>query len=176
MLNIQPSPDLPRFAFGEYDEVIMEGISYRAIDCSDAGYVFARTDGTGVAESFAHAVLSQRVTRGMLVHRRDAFLPESAKRRLRAPAQVLSTLTPKQQQKAKYHESLVRAFLEMETEGKVKRTETSVNSALHEIKFRAGKYLSVPSEGDVIETGGNKMIVPTKISASRLLKRVAAFS
>lgn len=176
MLDIQPSPDLPRFAFGEYDEVIMEGISYRAIDCSEAGYVFARTDGTGVAESFAHAVLSQRVTLGALEHRRDAFLPEDAKRRLRAPAQVLSTLAPKQQQKAKYHESLVRAFLEMEAEGKVKRTETSVKAALPEIKFRAGKYLSVPSEGDAIEAGGNKMIVPTKISASRLLKRVAAFS
>ncbi|MCF3595724.1 Mu transposase C-terminal domain-containing protein [Rhodobacteraceae bacterium LMO-12] len=176
MLDLLPSPTLPRFAFGKHDEIVMEGISYRAIDCSDGGYVFARTDGTGVAESFSHAVLSQRVTLGGLQHRRDAFLPESAKRRLRAPAQELSPLPLKQQQKAKYHESLVRAFLEMEAEGKVKRTEKSANAALREVKFRAGKYLSIPSEGDTIETGGNKMIVPTKISASRLLKRVAAFS
>lgn len=176
MLDIQPSPTLPRFAFGQYDEVIMGAISYRAIDSTDDGYIFVRTDGTGVSESFPHAVLSQRVTLGGLEHRRDAFLPKSAKRRLRAPAHELSTLAPKQQQKAKNHESLVRAFFEMEAEGKVKRTETSVKSALPEIMFRAGKYLSVPSEGDVIEAGGNKMIEPTKISAIRLLKRVAAFS
>ena len=39
-----------------------------------------------------------------------------------------------------------------------------------------GKYLSVPSEGDAIQVDCNRMIVPDKISASRLLKRVAAFS
>lgn len=148
MLDLLPSPTLPRFAFGEYDEVIMDGISYRAIDCTGDGYVFARTDGTGVAESFSHAVLSQRVTLGGLQHRRDAFLPESAKRRLRAPAQELSPLPLKQQKKAKYHESLVRAFLEMEAEGKVKRTEKSAKAALPEIKFRAG-----PSATGTCSTG-----------------------
>ncbi len=117
MLDIQPSPTPPRFAFGQYDEVIMESISYRAIDCSDDGYVFARTDGTGVSESFSHAVLSRSVTLGRLEHRRDGFLPESAKRRLKAPAHHPSTLSQKQHQKAKYRESLVRAFLEMEDEG-----------------------------------------------------------
>ncbi|SNT75891.1 putative transposase [Paracoccus seriniphilus] len=176
MLDVQFSPTLPRFAFGEFDEVIMDGISYRPSESNEFGYTFLRTDRSGVAESFTHAELSQRVTSGKLKHRRDAFLPEHAKRRLRMPTQELSKLSLKQQQKAKYHESLVRAFLEMESEGKVKRTEGSVKLALSEIKFRAGKYLSVPSEGDPAPAGGKTMIVPTKISASRLLKRVAAFS
>ena len=176
MLDIQPSPTLPRFAFDKHDEIILSGISYRAIEHTDEGYVLVRTDGTGVAESFSHAVLSQRVTLGILEHRRDAFLPDSAKRRLRVPTQEISTLPAKQQQKAKYHESLVRAFLEMESEGKVKRTDDSVKAVLPEIKIRAGKYLSVPSEGDAIQVDCNRMIVPDKISASRLLKRVAAFS
>lgn len=154
----------------------MDGISYRATDRDDFGFVFNRTDSTGVAESFTHQELSRRVTLGKLEHRRDAFLPETAKRRLRAPSRELSTRPLKQQLKAKYHESLVRAFFEMEVEGKVKRTEVSVAAMLPEIKFRAGRYLSVPSEGDLGAADGNKMIVPTKISASRLLKRVAAFS
>lgn len=176
MLDFQASPTLPRFAFGKYDEVIMGGISYRATDSDDFGYVFVRTDGTGVAESFTHQELSRRVTLGNLEHRRDAFLPEAAKKRLRNPSREISTRPLKQQQKAKYHESLVRAFFEMEAEGKVKRTEDSVKPALPEIKFRAGRFLSVPSEGDMGGAGGNKMIVPTKISAGRLLKRAAAFS
>jgi putative transposase len=71
MLDFQASPTLPRFAFGKYDEVIMGGISYRATDSDDFGYVFVRTDGTGVAESFTHQELSRRVTLGNLEHRRD---------------------------------------------------------------------------------------------------------
>jgi len=98
MLDIQPSPTLPRFAFGKHDEIILSGISYRAIEHTDEGYVLVRTDGTGVAESFSHAVLSQRVILGILEHRRDAFLPDSAKRRLRVPTQEISTLPAKQQQ------------------------------------------------------------------------------
>lgn len=92
MLNIRHSPTPPRFAFGQYGEVVMENISYRAIDCTDDGYVFARTDGTGVSESFSYAVLSQRVTLGGHEHRRHAFLPKSAKRRLRAPAHQLCSV------------------------------------------------------------------------------------
>lgn len=176
MLDFQDSPTLPRFAFGPYDEVIMNGISYSVDDSDDFGFMFIRTDGSKLSESFTHQELSRRVRLGILEHRRDAFLPDAAKRRLKNPSQEISTLPVKQQQKAKYHESLVRAFLEMETEGKVKRTEASVTAALPEIKFRAGRFLSIPSEGDVGEAGGNRMTVPTKISAGRLLKRVAAFS
>lgn len=175
MLDFQASPTLPLFAFGKYDEVIMDGISYRAVDRDDFGFVFVRTDSTGVAESFTHQELSRRVTLGKLEHRRDAFLPETAKRRLRAPSRELSTRPLKQQLKAKYHESMVLGFREMEAEGKVKRTEASVAAVLPEIQFRAGRILSVPSEGDERAAGGNTMIVPIKVSASRLLKRVAAF-
>lgn len=49
-------------------------------------------------------------------------------------------------------------------------------AVLPEVMFRAGKYLSVPSEGGATEADGNKMIVPPKISASRVLKFAAAFS
>ncbi|MEM5521882.1 Mu transposase C-terminal domain-containing protein [Sulfitobacter sp. AS59] len=175
MLDIQPSPTLPRFTFGKYDEVIMDGISYRITDFSDDGYVFVRTNGSGVAEAFSHAVLSQRVTLGNLEHRRDAFLPEHAKRRLKSPSQVLSTLTSKQHQKAKRPEALVRAFFEMEAAGKVKRTDKSIEAALPQIQLRAGEILSIPSEGDIGKAGSKTIIVP-KISASRLRKIVTAFS
>ena len=175
MLNLQCSPNMPRFAFGEYDEVLIDGVSYRATDCSVDGYVFVRTDARGVAESFPHAVLSQRVANGTLEHRRDEFLPENAKRRLRQPTRELSTLSPKAQRRAKYHEALVLAFLEMEKEGKVKRTEASTKAVLEEIKYRAGKYYSVPSDSDEGQVERNTRVSPNKVSASRLLKRVAAY-
>lgn len=176
MLDVQASPSLPRFAFGKYDEVILDGISYRATDCSDDGYIFVRTDASDVAQSFSHADLSRRVTNGTLEHRRDEFLPQQAKRRLRQPARELSTLSLKTQRKAKYHEALVLAFLEMEKEGKVKRTEDATKDALDEIKFRAGKYYSIPSEADGGQFARNTRVSPEKVSASRLLKRVAAYS
>lgn len=176
MLDVQASPSLPRFAFGKYDEVILDGISYRATDCSDEGYIFVRTDASDVAQSFSHADLSRRVTKGTLEHRRDEFLPQQARRRLRQPARELSTLSLKTQRKAKYHEALVLAFLEMEKEGKVKRTEDATKDALEEIKFRAGKYYSIPSEADGGQFARNTRVSPEKVSASRLLKRVAAYS
>ena len=175
MLDIQPSRTLPRFAFGKYDEVIMDSISYRITDSSDDGYVFVRTDGSGVAEAFTHAVLLQRVTGGNLEHRRDAFLPEHAKRRLKSPSQVLSNVTPKEHQKAKRPEALVRAFLEMEAAGMVKRTDASIQAVLPQIQLRAGEILSIPSEGDTGIAGSKTMIVP-RISASRLRKCVTDFS
>ena len=176
MLDIQSSPNQPRLAFGEHDEVIIDGVSYRPTDCSDQGYIFVRTDAKGVAESFPHAVLSQRVVNGTLEHRRGEFLPENAKQRLRQPVRELTTLSPKVQQKAKYHESLVLAFLELEKEGKVKRTEPSTKPVLEEIKFRAGKYYSVPSEADEGKTAKHTRVSPNKVSAGRLLKKVAQYS
>ncbi|MDD9708426.1 Mu transposase C-terminal domain-containing protein [Seohaeicola sp. SP36] len=175
MLDIQPSPLLPRFVFGQYDKIIINGISYRCTTLSEDGFVFVRTDNTGVAETFTNAEISLLVTSGRLEHQRDAFLSESAKRRLRMPTQQLSTLSPKQQQKAKYRESLVLAFRQMEAEGKVKRTEDSAKAALREIKYRAGEIYSIPSDADVVAAGANTIVVPAKVCASRLLKLVAAY-
>ncbi len=175
MLDIQSSPTLPRFAFGDFDDVIIKGISYRVADCFPHACTFTRRDGTGVTEEFSHAALSQCVTNGTLEHKRDFFLPESAKRRLRLQSRELSTLSPRLQRKAKYHEALVLAFLEIEKEGKVKRTDASTKRALEEIKFRAGKYYSVPSESDDGQIARNTRVSPEKVSASRLLKRVAAY-
>ena len=104
MLDFQPSPSLPRYAFGAYDEILINGVSYRCDYSTEKGYVLVRTDGTGVAESFTHAILSQYVIQGKVEHRREIFLPESAKRRLRSPASQLATLPRKQQQKAKERE------------------------------------------------------------------------
>ena len=175
MLDTQSSTSLPRFAFGRHDEVILDGISYRPEDWSPHGYMFVRTDGEGVAEVFSHAHISDRVSKGTLEHRRDYFLSDSAKRRLRVPARELSTLSLRAQRKAKYHEALVLAFLEMEKEGRVKRTEEATKIAIEEIKFRAGKYYSVPSESDDRQAPKHTRVSPEKVSASRLLKRVAAY-
>lgn len=67
MLDVQASPSLPRFAFGKYDEVILDGISYRATDCSDDGYIFVRTDASDVAQSFSHADLSRTARLNIVV-------------------------------------------------------------------------------------------------------------
>jgi putative transposase len=174
MLDFQPSPSLPRYAFGAHDEILINGLSYRCNYSTDEGYVFVRTDGTGVAESFTHAVLSQYVTQGKLEHRREAFLSDRAKRRLRNPASQLATLPRKQLQKVREREAIVRAFLKKEVEGKVKRTEESVRAVRSDLLIEAGKILSVPCEDDPSKMGSKKIIVPV-LSASRILKLVASF-
>ena len=51
---------------------------------------------------------------GRVEHERNAFLPESAKKRLKFPGDLLSTLSDKQHRSAKPREAVVLAFRELE--------------------------------------------------------------
>lgn len=142
MLDFAPSPQLPRFAFEPHDKVTIGGIAYRAVDVTDAGYVFVRLDGQGVAESFSRAEISRLVDLGQVVHEREALLPEAARARLTAPSDLLSTLPAEQHRRARGKEGAVLAFLQMAEEGLVNRTDDAVNNMLDAITGRAAKILT----------------------------------
>lgn len=91
MLDFVPSPQTPRFALDKHDKVTIGGAAYRPVDVTDAGYLLVRLDGHGVAESFTRSEFSRLVDLGRVQHERDALLPESARTRLEAPAELLSS-------------------------------------------------------------------------------------
>lgn len=75
MFDIQPTSQTPKYAFGMHDEILVQGISYRPQARRDWVFIPARTDHTGVAESFDAGKLAHLVQKGLLRHNKGAFLP-----------------------------------------------------------------------------------------------------
>jgi len=146
MLDFSPSPQTPNYAFGKYDKVTISDVAYRIIDATDAGYVFVRLDGNGVAVRFIRSEMARMVSLGQVRHERDALLPESAKARLALPEQILSAHTPSKHGVARGKEAVVRAFLDLEEAGKVKRTDESIEATKATIRGLALERLEVPSQ------------------------------
>ena len=174
MLDIAPSPTAPRFAFGPHDALRIDGTAYRAVEKTGEGWIVVRVDGTGVAEAFTHAELARRAQLGKITHVREGLLPESARQRLTAPAELLSSLSEKQHRDTRIREAAVRAFLDCEAEGAVKRTDTSIGAALAAIQIRAGRYLDQPSAYARESVKAGCLVIP-KLSARTLRRWVKAY-
>lgn len=161
MLDIAPSPTAPRFAFGPHDTLRIDGTAYRAVERTEDGWIVVRVDGTGVAAAFTHSELARRAQLGHIVHVRDGLRPEGARQRLAAPADLLSTLSPKQHKDARLREAAVLAFLDCEREGLVRRTDPSIAAALTTIQIRAGTYLKQNSPCDPCVADAGQLVIPT---------------
>ncbi|SFR18868.1 Mu transposase C-terminal domain-containing protein [Poseidonocella sedimentorum] len=169
MLDFAPSPQTPRFAFETHDKVTIGDIAYRPVDASEAGYVFVRLDGEGVAESFSRAEIARLVQLGRVRHEREALLPEHARARLKAPSELLSMLPAQQHLRARAKEGAVLAFLQLEEEGHVNRTDEVVGDMLDTITGRAAKLLKGDSHYD--EGERQKRIVAVPNFSARTLRR-----
>ena len=146
MLDFAPSPDLPKFAFAKGDKVTIGGIAYRPVDATDAGYVFVRLDGQGVAESFSRSEIARLVDLGRVEHKRGALLPENARAKLELPSDLLSRLPKRTHRIARGKEAVVLVFLAKERDGKMKRTDQSIEVGRDEITGRAARILEEPSQ------------------------------
>lgn len=138
MLDLMPSECTPRFALNKHDAVLVRGVRYRPLDATDKGYILVRADGQGVAESYSRTEMARLVELGHVTHQRNAFLPESARRQLELPSEMLSAMGDEKHRKAKRREAVVLAFLALEEEGRVKRTDASIESDLNDIKVKRG--------------------------------------
>jgi putative transposase len=169
MLDFAPSPQTARFAFGTHDKVTIGDIAYRPVDVSDAGYVFVRLDGEGVAEPFSRAEIARLVDLGHVHHEREALLPENARARLEHTSELLSTLPATQHQRAKGKEGVVLAFLQLEEEGLVIRDDDAITTMKDALTGRATKILKGESQYD--EDGRPKGAVSVPEFCARTLRR-----
>ncbi|MEP2983715.1 MAG: transposase [Sulfitobacter sp.] len=174
MLDFAPSPQTTRFAFGQHDKVTIGDIAYRPVDVSDAGYVFVRLDGEGVAESFSRAEIARLVDLGRVQHEREALLPDKARARLEAPSELLSMLPAAEHLRARGREGVVLAFLELENELQVNRTDKAIVAALDAITGRAAKLLKSKSHFEVSDRPKKMLTVPA-FSARSLRRWLKAY-
>ncbi|WP_195759872.1 helix-turn-helix domain-containing protein [Paracoccus sp. S-4012] len=119
--------------------------------------------------------MARLVERNVLVHERNAFLPESEKRRLDSPSSPLSTFSDKKHRTAKSREAVVQAFLMLEKKGRINRTDASIVAALAEIKIEAAKFYSQPSAFDEHPIIRGAQIIPMNVSARSVRRWVKAY-
>lgn len=174
MLDFTPSPQIQRYAFEPHDKVTIGGIEFRLTDSTDTGYVFVRLDGQGIAESFGRAEMSRLVDLGEVRHERGALLPEHARAKLELPSELLSTMPDDQHRRVRRKEAAVRAFLEFEKDGKVKRTDASIKDVKTQIAARAGEFLQGETQYDERKMEAGEIMVP-KFSPRTLRRWLSAY-
>jgi putative transposase len=168
MLDIVPSPTMPLFAFGKYDEILISGKSYRLFESRDDGHYFVRVDGTDVVQKLTNTEISRWLQMGNLVCNPNALAPPGSRQAIELPHDFLSAMSPKQQKRAALREAMVMAFLEMHEEGKVKKTDDSIRENMRAIRTRAGEFLENKSDGP---TPMDDVIPIPKIKGPRSLRR-----
>ncbi|MBN2906680.1 MAG: DDE-type integrase/transposase/recombinase [Rhodobacteraceae bacterium] len=157
MLDIVASSELPTFAFGKHDEILISGRSYRYFETREDAHFFYRADGTGVMQKLTNTEISRWLKAGNFQCNPDAFAPEAAFGGRELPPDLLSSLSREQQERAASREAIVMAFLEFyDNERKkrdpkqytrVKRTDASIRATLPAIRLRAGEILAEKTSG-----------------------------
>ncbi|MGR3510104.1 MAG: Mu transposase C-terminal domain-containing protein [Sulfitobacter sp.] len=170
MLDVVPSPQAPRYAFEPHDEIVVSGISYRPHASRDWGYVFMRTDSTGVAESFDNGKLAHLVQKGLLRHNRGAFLPPEVRKNQLQNATILSSVSGRVADAMAFRCAFVEAFLELEAEGVVNRTDGSVIRAGLKIQRRAAELRGLADRNP--GQTGKDLLLPKMPHESTLLRWV----
>lgn len=173
MLDIQPTPQTPKYAFGMHDEIVVQGVSYRPHARRDWGYILARTDHTGVAESFDAGKLAHLVQKGLLRHNKGAFLPADIRDRDRNSSTIISGMTGRVADGMEFRSGFVEAFLELEAEGAVKRTDAAVLRASKKLQRRAAEIRGLIEPGK--RQTGKDQVLPKMPHENTLLRWVRTY-
>lgn len=125
------------YAFGTHDRVSIEGMSYRPTSHNETGYVMTMTDGAGLSKAFTHEQLSRLGSMGRIHQEPNYFRPEEAARRLSSTTGLISELPKKQTARLSRRSAFVDAFFDLEKQGKIKRTDESINAGKKDLLFGA---------------------------------------
>lgn len=117
-----------RIAIGAFDRVTVNEVSYRLIFESEAGVTLQMDDGTGCAHQFSHEELSRLASMGRIRFEPDFFNPEKAKRQQQSNTGLLSALSLPQNARVAKRSAYVEAFLEMERNGHINRTDAAIKA------------------------------------------------
>ena len=143
MLIYRPSENQSRLAFTAWDEIVLDGAAFQVADETDKGFVLVRVDGTGVAQFFEHATLSRRANASLLTNNRNKFRPENAVQAAHSETDLLTTLSDEAQAEVHFRLAMVDAANELQAEGILKRTETSIKANMGLIRERATQMLEL---------------------------------
>lgn len=175
-MSLMFPPKTVKFAFGGHDQITISEIAYRPLSCNEVGYTFVRVDGTGVAEQFTHQKLNSLVARGKLRHERNKFLPEEAVRRWGPDSSVIALQTDKQLEWSRERSAFIEAFLELERDGEIKRTDASIEQNNGKLVQRARKFMAKPGEKENRTKAGKRIAMAAEVRPRTLRRWLAAYT
>ncbi|PJJ80836.1 hypothetical protein CLV77_3108, partial [Brevirhabdus pacifica] len=137
MLDIIPSPILPRYAFDVNDEILIDGRQFLYFETRGNDHLFMPADGNGVVQGFNNSQIARWLEKGKFEHTPARMGMQDAA----IPAQFLSLFSKMEKERAEIREALILAFLELHASGKGlcctnrvrdSSCESSVVAGLHE--------------------------------------------
>ncbi|WP_333834671.1 transposase family protein [Rubrimonas sp.] len=173
-MNMMTSPN--HYRFTEHDKFTIAGRPCQFISANVFGVVFRYLDGPKITEQFEHAAIPEMLRSGWMTVERDRLSIEGAQRPSRTEADAfLSTLTKGVAGKVATRFYCVEAFLDLEAEGLVVRTDESIEAALDQIELRARKLAKEAKSNGKRKYGGKKNEGSEIYSPRRLRHHVANY-
>jgi putative transposase len=173
-MNMMVPPN--RYRFNPTDKITISGVNYQFVSATPAGVVLQRLDGTLIAEQFEHTAIPEMLRRGQMTVERDRLSVEGAQRPGRSEAEAfLSTLAKGAADQVAHRYYYCEAFLELEAEGLVVRTDESIEAALEQIEVRARKLAKEAKHNGKRKYAGKKTEEKESFSARRLRHHVVNY-
>lgn len=117
-----------RIAIGSFDRICINQVTYRLLFENEVGITLQTDDGLGFGHQFSHEELSRLASMGRIRLDRNYYDPERAAREQRVTTALLSALPVTQGARVAKRSAYVEAFLEMERNGQINRTDTAIKA------------------------------------------------
>lgn len=137
MLDILPSPAVPRYAFAPADDIRISGRQYTYLETRGRDHVFFPADGNGPAVSHNNSQIARLLDKDQFEHKPS----RSGEPLTEMPPQMLSLLTPDEKKRIAYREGFVLAFLEKYRAGEIRRTDKAIKEGMNALRIRAGEFM-----------------------------------
>lgn len=169
MHNLSFDADRHHYAFGKYDRITIEGQTYRTsrYGRNEEGWLLELDDGSGRCSSFTHQELSRLGAMRRIRVEHNFHAPESARQRLLTGGILISELPSKPAARLTKKHAYVEAFLEMERENLINRTDAAIEANRFQLRGRAMDYAKQFQGGE----GTQQSLDFSKCPAPRSLRR-----
>ncbi|QCO54684.1 hypothetical protein EOK75_02035 [Pseudorhodobacter turbinis] len=160
------------YAFGKFDRVSIEGISYQVHMRTEVGYILTQDDASGCAKQFPHVELGRLGALGRIRSERDYYDPSAARKRQMKPHVSLSALMGKEKHRVSRKEAYCEAVSELHRENKLKLTDASLCDNMDRIMGRAIQFAGNlnPGGDKSVPSSENFSAPPSPRSLRRWLK------
>lgn len=133
-LDPGPAPKPPKFRFGPFDRISIDGVTYRHVETTEPGHLLRRTDSSGLVEDFTHERTLELLAAGRLTHQRDYYEARKARVRQKAGRERLSELPPHEQNTVNFRVAVLESALRKIATGDAVKTEESLKAIIPAIE------------------------------------------
>lgn len=177
MFNLTFDDARHHYAFGQHDRVIIRGLPYTVAPHgrNEEGWLLELDDGSGRSHSISHRELSRRGSMGHIRVERDYYAPKGAKRRLATGETLISELGSAQTARVSKRSAYVEAFLELEHQKLIKRTDEAIKASEDLLRSRAMALAARLTGGVGVQESQDLNKTPSARTLRRWLREYQAF-